>query len=135
MAEHINGIHHVALRCCGKEAFDRAVTFYREVIGFPIVKQWGEGADSAAMLDSGNGIIEIFANGKTQAKEGVLCHFAFACDDVPAMVEKVKNAGFPIKTDVTDMVLPTVPPCPIQVAFCLGAAGEEIEFFCERNQS
>ena len=37
MAEHINGIHHVALRCCGKEAFDRAVTFYREVIGFPIV--------------------------------------------------------------------------------------------------
>lgn len=87
------------------------------------------------MLDSGNGIIEIFANGKTQEKEGVLCHFAFACDDVPAMVEKVKKAGFPIKTDVTDMVLPTVPPCPIQVAFCLGAAGEEIEFFCERNQS
>ena len=69
MAEHINGIHHVALRCCGKDAFDRAVTFYREVIGFPIVKRWGEDADSAAMLDSGNGIIEIFANGKTQAKE------------------------------------------------------------------
>lgn len=29
----IKGIHHVALKCCGNEEFEKVVGFYRDVLG------------------------------------------------------------------------------------------------------
>ncbi|MEI3279584.1 MAG: hypothetical protein V8R46_01660 [Eubacterium ramulus] len=31
----IKGIHHVALKCCGKEEFEKTKQFYGEVLGLP----------------------------------------------------------------------------------------------------
>ena len=43
------------------------------------------------MLDTGNGIVEIFNDGDGALDKGVIRHFAFATDDVDACVEAVKQ--------------------------------------------
>ena len=39
------------------------------------------------MLDTGNGIVEIFNDGDDAPGKGVIRHFAFATDDVDACIE------------------------------------------------
>ena len=34
----IKGIHHVALKCCGKEEFEKTKQFYGEVLGLPVAE-------------------------------------------------------------------------------------------------
>ena len=48
------------------------------------------------------------------------------------LVEKVRAEGFEITREPADVVIPTEEGYPVRVAFCLGAAGEEVEFFTER---
>ena len=39
----IKGIHHVALKCCGKEEFEKTKQFYGEVLGLPVARSWNSG--------------------------------------------------------------------------------------------
>ena len=55
----IKGIHHVALKCCGKKEFENVMGFYQDVLGLEVLRSWSEGI----MLTTGAGIIEIFNNG------------------------------------------------------------------------
>ena len=42
----ITGMHHAALRCCGLEEMERAIAFYRDVLGLSVLRRWGEGRES-----------------------------------------------------------------------------------------
>ena len=62
MSNLIRGIHHIALKCRGTAEFEKAVAFYRDVLGMPVVRSWGEGENAGIMLSTGSGLMEIFAN-------------------------------------------------------------------------
>ena len=126
----ITGFHHVALKCCGIEEFEKTIAFYHDVLKLPIVRTWGEGNNSAAMLDTGAGLFEIFANATDAAGVGALRHLALDVENVDVCVEAVRAAGYRITEEPRDICIPSSPPYPARIAFCLGPVGEEIEFFC-----
>jgi glyoxylase I family protein len=37
-----------------------------------------------------------------------------------------------VTVEPVDKVIPSAPPYPVRLAFCIGPLGEEVEFFCER---
>lgn len=124
----IKGIHHISLKCCNQEEFNKVVDFYENILKLPVARSWAEGI----MFDTGSGIIEVFANGQDSPKQGVIRHFAFATDDVDSCIAKVREAGFEVFVEPKNVEIKSEPPFPIRVAFCKGPLGEEIEFFEER---
>lgn len=129
---HIYGIHHVALKCCGVEEFEETVRFYRDVLGLTVKRTWGQGTESGAMLDTGGGLMEIFANGEEMLPQGTIRHFAFAVRDVDCLVTAVRAAGYEIQVEPKDIVIASRPEFPARIAFCIGPVGEQIELFQER---
>ena len=129
---NVTGIHHIALKCQGLAAYEKTIYFYHDLLGLPIVRTWGEGGESAAMLDTGNGLLEIFANAPDLLGMGALRHMALAVSDVDACAETVRAAGYPITMEPKDICIPSDPPYPARIAFCIGPVGEEVEFFCEK---
>ena len=130
---HTKGVHHIALKAQGKEAFDRLMHFYRDLLGMTVVRTWGEGDSSAAMLDTGDGtMLEVFANAPDTLGMGALRHLAFATDDPDACIEAVRAAGYTVTMEPKDIVIPSMPPYPARIAFCIGPVGEEVEFFQEK---
>ncbi len=124
----ITGIHHIALKCRGIEEFNRTVAFYRDLLGLPVAREWGNG--TAVMLDTGAGLLEIFANAEDEPSVGAVRHFALATDDVDACIAAVRAADYKITVEPNDICIPSEPPYPARIAFCVGPIGEEIEFFC-----
>ncbi len=125
---YITGIHHVALKCYTKEEYEKVRDFYTRVLELPLVREWPEGM----MFDTGAGLIEVFNNGASQLPQGVIRHFALACSDVDALVEKVRSEGYKVHIEPKDICIPSSVPFPARIAFVFGPIGEEIEFFCEK---
>ncbi len=123
----IKGIHHIALKCCDKEEYEKTITFYGDVLGLELARSW----DSGTMFNTGTGLLEIFNNGESQLEQGVVRHFALATDDVDSCVEAVSNAGYEVFMEPKDISIPSEPAYPARIAFCYGPMGEEIEFFQE----
>lgn len=130
--KHIYGIHHAAIKCCGVEEFQKTIEFYRDVLGLTVRRSWGTGTEAGAMLDTGAGLVEIFANGQQRLPQGALRHIALAADDVDAVVEAVRAAGYEIQVEPRDIVIDSQPPYPARIAFCIGPVGEQIELFQEK---
>ncbi|MDY3027565.1 MAG: VOC family protein [Candidatus Faecivicinus sp.] len=128
----IKGVHHIALKCMGVEAFEKTVQFYRDVLGLRVVRAWGEGEGSGIMLTTGDAMLEIFASGTDLPGQGAIRHFALATDDVDACVRAVEAAGYEVFIQPKDIVIASTPEFPARIAFCHGPVGEEIEFFQER---
>ena len=126
----ITGIHHVAIKCCGIEEYEKTVEFYHGILGMPIARTWGEGENVGIMIDTGAGLFEIFANGKDHPEAGALRHIALAVDDTDDCVAAVRNAGYEITMEPGDICIASTPPYPARIAFCKGPVGEEVEFFC-----
>ena len=124
----IKGIHHVSMKCENREEFDRAMSFYIDVLGLKIRRQWADGA----MIDAGNALLEIFASGGSEKSPGLIKHFALVTDNVDETVEKVRAAGYEILIEPNDRVIKSSPEFPFRMAFCRGPLGEEVEFFYER---
>ena len=124
----ITGIHHVSLKCGTTKEFEKAKDFYLDVLGFAPVREWPEGI----MIDSGNGLLEIFSNGPGVKSIGAVRHIAFGTDDVDGVIEKVKAAGYEVFIEPNDIVIRSDPPFPARMAFCWGPLGEELEFFQEK---
>ncbi len=124
----ISGLHHISLKCGTAEEFEKAKSFYIDVLGFTKVRDWSDGI----MIDFGNGMLEIFSNGPGIKTKGALRHIAFATDDVDEIVDKVKKAGYEVFIEPNDIVIKSDPEYPARMAFCFGPLGEEIEFFQER---
>lgn len=128
----IKGVHHIALKCRGAEEFEKTLSFYRDVLGMPVARRWGEGDGSGAMLSIGGGsMMELFASGGSEPVQGAIRHFALAVDDVDACVAAASAAGYEITIQPKDIVIASNPPYPARIAFCVGPVGEEIEFFAE----
>lgn len=124
----ISGVHHISLKCGTKEEFDRVRSFYIDLLGFQVVREWPEGI----MIDTGNIMLEIFCNGAGIKTKGALRHIAFATDNVDGITAKVREAGYEVFKEPDDIVIASEPPFPARMAFCFGPLGEEIEFFQER---
>ena len=123
----ITGIHHVSLKC-GLEEFDRVKAFYRDVLGLPVKREWAGGV----MLDTGNGLIEIFNSGEGIKELGAVRHFALATDDVDGLAAKIKEAGYEVFIEPKDIVIPSSPELNARMCFCYGPLGEQIELFMEK---
>ena len=125
----VRGFHHVALKCNGLEAFEKTIAFYHDILKLPIARTWGEGNESAAMLDTGAGLLELFANAENEPGQGAIRHMAFDVTDTDACVEAVRKAGYEITMEPVDIVIASNPSYPARIAFCIGPVGEEVEFF------
>ena len=102
----IKGIHHVSMKCSSTEEYEKTIDFYKNILGIPVVREWQAGI----MLDTGNGIVEIFN----------------------ACVEAVKAAGYEVFIEPKDIEIASTPVFPARIAFCKGPLGEEIELFEEK---
>ena len=96
MSVKVTGIHHIALKACGLEQFQKTVSFYHDLLGLPVARTWGEGENVGIMLDTGAGLIEIFANAVDAPGQGAVRHMALAVEDTDACVEAVRAAGYEI---------------------------------------
>ena len=123
------GIHHIALKAKGLENFRQTVNFDHDILGMPIVRTWGEGEGIGMMLDTGAGMLEIFANAPDAPVGGPLRHMAFEVLDTDACIEAVRAAGYSVTMEPKDIVIASNPPYPARIAFCIGPVGEEVEFF------
>lgn len=126
----ISGVHHICLKAAGREQWENVIEFYTQALGCPLVRSWGEGAGSGAMLDLGNCLLEISADAERPLSPGVHRHVAFRTDDVDGAVELVRRAGCEITLEPTDKCLGA--DYPVRIAFCRGPLGESIELFQER---
>ncbi len=122
------GIHHIALKAGEREEYEKAVSFYRDVLGMSVYRDWGNGI----MLLTGESRIEIMNTGDARLPQGAVRHVAFLTDDVDACIEAARAAGCKITSEPYDVTINAETPYPLRVAFCIGPLGEEIEFFAEK---
>ena len=128
--KNVKGIHHVCLKACGEAEFLRVVAFYRDTLGLSVAREWGSAPDNlGVMLDTGAGLIEIFSNAPDTLSMGAIRHIALEVSDTDAVVCAVRELGYEIIMEPTDIVIPSEVPYPARIAFCKGPLGEEIEFF------
>ena len=118
----INGIHHVSMKCNPTE-FEKAKEFYLNVLNLKVYKEW----DSGIMIETPNGIIEIFHNGENLPL-GTIRHFAFSVSNLDLIVDELKNKGYKFFVEPKDINLNGL---KAKIAFFFGPLGEEIELFCE----
>jgi glyoxylase I family protein len=123
------GFHHIALRVSD---FLRSYDFYTKVLGFELVREWGEGDSHIAMLDIGDGgILELFAAGKKDAPSELYWHLAYKADDVDAAFAAAVAGGAAADKPPFDAEFKSRPaPGKARIAFVKGFDGEIIEFFC-----
>ena len=124
----IKGIHHISMKCGTDEELRKVKEFYIDILGLKICREW----DGGLMINTGNGLIEIFTNAEGEHRLGAIRHFALLTDQVDELTEKVKAAGYEVIVEPNDRVIPSDPELPIRMAFCFGPLGEQIEFFWER---
>jgi glyoxylase I family protein len=127
------GVHHIAIKCNGVAHFEKTMHFYHTLLGMPIVRKWqtNEGLP-CAMVDIGGSMMEIFSNAPDVLGQGTLRHLAFAVESVDECISVVREAGYQITMEPTDICIPSAVPYPARIAFCIGPVGEEIEFFQEK---
>ena len=127
------GIHHISLKADGVQQSRAILDFYQNVLSCPLIHQWGEGEQAGAMLNLGNVLLEVMATGGAGLEKGRFAHIAFRSEDVDHSIEQVRRAGRPILVEPKDVNLGGT--YPARVGFCLGPAGEEIEFFQDQREN
>ena len=125
----IKGIHHISMKCGTAEELAKVREFYIELLGMKIIREWAEGV----MIDTGNGLLEIFTNADGTHCLGAIRHMALLTDNVDEIAAKVKAAGYDLFIEPNDKVIPSDPPYPIRMAFCYGPLGEQVEFYAEQS--
>ncbi len=127
----IQGIHHVALKP-QKAQYAQVMAFYTELLGLEVVRRWGDAEYPCVMLSTGdNSCIEVLPvlEGEPLPPEGKFAHLALATGDVDGCIARVRAAGYPITIEPKDVELADL---NARIAFCTGACGETVEFFCVR---
>ena len=125
----ITGIHHVSMRCSDSDRFAKAVRFYTDILKLPVYRQWENGI----LLDTGNGLIEIFNNNEGIEEIGAVRHFALAAENVDDLAERIQAEGYEVFIKPKDIVLSCVPEVHARIAFCRGELNEEIELFDQKQ--
>jgi glyoxylase I family protein len=129
MQPKITGVHHIALKACGVADYEKTIHFYHDILGMPIARTWGTPENPCCMIDTGAGLLEIFANGTEYPEQGPLRHLAFEVEDTDVCIEAVRAAGYTVTIEPKDIVIASEPPYPARIGFCIGPVGEEVEFF------
>ncbi len=124
----IKGIHHISMKCGTAEELAKVREFYIELLGLKIIREWAEGM----MIDTGNGLLEIFTNADGTHCLGAIRHMALLTDDVDEIAAKVKAAGYDLFIEPNNKDILSDPMYPIRMAFCYGPLGEQVEFYMER---
>ncbi len=126
----IRGVHHIALLTT-IEKYDATVDFYNNVLGLSTVRSWGEGANRGIMISCGdNTVLEIMSKDiQMPTEDGVFAHIALETDAVDELVKTVRDAGYEVTMEPTDVTISSEPPYPIRVAFFRGPMNEHVEFF------
>lgn len=125
----IKGLHHVHLKCMESQA-EEVLHFYVDVLGLKLLDR----REDCAVLDTGDGIVEIFWDADRLLGQGDIRHFAFLVEDVDACIRAVEQAGYRIREYPIDVKFALGRPVPARIAFCYGALGEEVEFFQLREE-
>ena len=123
----ITGLHHIAMKCCGKEEFKKTIDFYHNIYGLPIEREW----EGGLMIRAGQSFLEIFDNGTDRPLTGFVRHVAFQTENVDACIEAARSAGYEVMEEPHNIEFASVPPYPARIAFVRGPIGEEVEFFSE----
>ena len=131
----ITGLHHISMKCREPALFEKAVAFYKEVLGFEEERRWAEGV----MLRSGGGTdgetaasparLEIFCNGDGIRELGAVRHFALQTTKVDELAAKVEEAGYEVFIKPKDIVIPSNPEFHARMSFFYGPLGEQVELF------
>lgn len=124
------GCHHIAVQA---RDWDASLKLYRDVLGMPVVAEFGSPERKIALLDMGDGShIELFqpkadtpAPGAVAPNDPVM-HFALATTDTKTATEHVRQAGYEITVEPKTVELGAL---TVTIAFFLGPNGESIEFF------
>ena len=132
MSKLIQGIHHLSLNCRGEKEYEKTVQFYTDILGLGVKRSWIRQGKPACMLDTGDGLLEIFSDAEETLGQGVIRHVAFAVSNADRVVQAVREAGYEITKEPKDNVIAANPPLPIRVAFFVGPLGELVELFQER---
>ena len=124
------GVHHIAIQAQDWEA---SLRLYRDVLGMPVVAEFGSPERPVLLLDIGDGShIELFAprpdaaSAAPPASQYPLMHIALATSDTRQAIERVREAGYQITTEPKDVQLGAL---QVTLAFFNGPNGESIEFF------
>src|SRR5205085_196822 len=103
------GVHHIAVQSIDWEG---SLRLYRDVLGMPIVAEFGTPERRILLLDIGDGShIELFAPNSaaalTQAGAQLLplTHIALATTDTRQAIERVRQAGYQITVEPKDVQL------------------------------
>ena len=113
-------MHHAALRCFGKAEMDAVITFYCNVLGMKRLRSWGKDTEAGAMLDTGSGVIELFANAEPGRKPGQVDHIALATDKVDDCMAVCAKEGLKVIMAPQDIVVPCETPLPLAYCLCRG---------------
>lgn len=124
----IHGLHHISMKTSTDSEYAKVRAFYVDILRLRIVKE----CDACTLLDTGNGIIEIFRNGTGPMQQGVIRHLALAAADPDACIETVRAAGYEILVEPKDVQIGGDPAFPARIGFCIGPLGEQVEFFCQK---
>jgi glyoxylase I family protein len=122
------GTHHIALQTRDWEA---SLRLYRDVLGMQVVAEFGTPERRILLLEIGDGShMELFAPQAIAADQSaaaeLIPHIALATTDTRLAIERVREAGYTIKTEPKDIQLG---PLFVTLAFFIGPNGETIEFF------
>ena len=128
------GTHHIAVQT---RNWDESVTFYTNVMGMEKIAQFVSAERRIALFDIGDGshmeLFEPTANSPKAGDEAVndpVTHIAFTTTDIEAAVERVRDAGMVITTEIKTL---DIGHLNITIAFFKGPSGEIIEFFQVNN--
>ncbi len=116
----IEGIHHFSMKCT-KEEKDEVIRFYCGILGMKTAMQWENGF----MLDSGNGLIEVFISPEGSRATGAIRHIALETQSADECARAAQEAGYTVFLEPREIERPV----RARIAFCFGPLGEQIEFF------
>ena len=125
------GMHHVAIQA---RDWDASLKLYRDVLGMPVVAEFGTPERKTVLLDMGDGShVELFQPTATSPKPGSaapndpVTHVALATTDARAAIEHVRAAGYEVTLEPRDVELGS--SLRATVAFFNGPSGESVELF------
>lgn len=130
-----SGVHHIAVQA---RDWDESLRFYRDLLGMPVVAEFGSPERKIVLLDIGDGAhIELFqptantpAPGSAAANDPIF-HLALTTTDIMAATERVRAAGCEITVEPKDVNLGG--SIDATIAFFKGPNGEVIEWFQVNN--
>ena len=131
-ATQILGMHHISMKCADKVLFEKAVEFYKDILGFCEERRWAEGVMLKAGTDGTAGTsarLEIFCNGEGIPELGAIRHFALETKNVDELAAKVKAAGYEVFIEPKDITIASQPPFHARMAFFYGPLSEQVELF------